>query len=143
MEKEGVLVQMDIKANSVIGERSSFEGRLSVKGNLRIDGRFEGESLRVEQITIGPSGRVKSNIFASSVVIEGIVIGNITATHRILLFPTARVLGDIKTPELIMQDGVVVEGKCTVTHQEIRSVKSFIEKLYNQEIPAALEKSKA
>lgn len=124
---------VDKKADSTIGESSFFEGRYAVKGSLRIDGRFEGESLLVDQLMIGPKARVKTNIVATSVVIEGIVIGNISATSRILLLSTARVLGDIKTPELIIQDGVVLEGKCTISHFEINDTRKYIQELYNPE----------
>ena len=103
-------MQIDIPVNSTIGEESFFEGRYAIKGNLRIDGKFEGESLLVDQLMVGAKGRVKTNVFATSVVVEGLIIGNITASRRILLLSTARVLGNINTPELIIQDGVILEG---------------------------------
>ena len=124
-------VQINIEANTVIGEGSQFGGRFAIKGNLRIDGKFEGESLLVDHLQIGSKGKVKSNISATSVVVEGVVIGNITAATRILLLSTARVLGNIKTPELIIQDGVVLEGMCTISHFELDNTKSYIESLYN------------
>lgn len=126
-------MQVEMKADSTIGENSFFEGRYAVKGNLRIDGKFEGSSLFIDQLTIGPRAKVKTDIQATSVVVEGIVIGNISASSRILLLTTARVLGDIKTPELIIQDGVVLEGKCTISHFKIKNTKSYIEELYKQE----------
>jgi cytoskeletal protein CcmA (bactofilin family) len=125
-------VQIDIGAGTVIGANSVFEGRFAVKGNLRIDGRFEGTALRVDQLQVGPEGKVKADVTASNVVVEGIVIGNITASTRILLLSTARVLGDIRTPELIIQDGVVLEGKCTISRMELDSTKDYIEKLYQK-----------
>jgi cytoskeletal protein CcmA (bactofilin family) len=125
-------LQIDVPINSTIGEESFFEGRYAIKGSLRIDGRFEGESLLVDQLLVGAMGRVKTDIIATNVVVEGIVIGNISASRRILLLPTARVLGDLKTPELIIQDGVVLEGKCTISHIQIRDTKTYIESLYNK-----------
>ena len=101
-------MQIDIQANSTIGEHSFFQGRYAVRGNLRIDGQFEGESLMVDQLVIGATGRVKTNIVATSVVVEGIVLGNIEASGRILLLSTARVPGDLTTPELIIQAGVIL-----------------------------------
>ena len=68
-------------------------------------------------------------------VVEGIVMGNITATARILLLPTARVLGDIKTPELIIQDGVVLQGRCTISHFQIDNTQQYIEELYRRDEP--------
>jgi cytoskeletal protein CcmA (bactofilin family) len=86
----------------------------------------------VDQLEIGPKARVKTNIGATSVVVEGIVIGNIAASRRILLLSTARVLGDLKTPELIIQDGVILEGRCTISHVRIDDTQTYIESLYRK-----------
>ncbi len=123
-------MQIDIEANSTIGEESFFEGKFSIRGSLRIDGRFEGQALLVDQLQVGPKGQVKTNIVATSVVVEGLIIGNISATRRILLLSTARVLGDIKTPELIIQDGVILEGHCTISHVQIENTPDYIQGLY-------------
>ena len=99
---------------------------------MRIDGKFEGKALAVDQLQIGQKGRVKTNIQATSVVVEGIVIGNITASRRILLLATARVLGDIRTPELIIQDGVILEGRCTISHIQTANTKEHLQSLYER-----------
>jgi len=125
-------MQIDIEANTTIGENSAFEGRFVVQGNLRIDGTFEGKSLVVDQLQVGEKAKVKTNITATSVVVEGLVIGNVTANRRILLLSTARVLGDLKTPELIIQDGVILEGRCTISHVRIEDTRAYIESLYER-----------
>ena len=125
-------MQIDIEANTTIGEESFFEGRFAIRGSLRIDGKFEGQALLVDQLQIGPKGRVKTNITATSVVVEGVSIGNITASRRILLLSTARVLGELKTPELIIQDGVILEGRCTISHVQIENTPEVIQGLYNK-----------
>jgi cytoskeletal protein CcmA (bactofilin family) len=123
-------VDIGIEVNSTIGDNSFFEGQFAVNGNLRIDGKFEGRALHVDQLEIGPKARVKTEIFATSVIVKGIVVGNITAAKRVLLLSTSRVLGDIRTPELIIQDGVILEGKCTISHAKIENTKEYLEMLY-------------
>jgi cytoskeletal protein CcmA (bactofilin family) len=125
-------MQIDAQVNSTIGLDSMFDGRFLVKGNMRIDGTFEGRALLVDQLEVGPKARVKTSISATSVVVEGIVIGNIAASRRILLLATARVLGDLKTPELIIQDGVILEGRCTISHVRIDDTQGYIESLYDR-----------
>ncbi len=117
--------------NSIIGEGSYFSGKLSIHGALKIDGCYEGEVLDVEQIFVGNKGRVKSNIKTTSIVVEGIIIGNIVATGRVHLLATSRVLGEISTPELIIQNGVILEGRCKITKDLDHNVKEDIESLYN------------
>ena len=126
-------MQMGEEADSTIGPRSNFEGRFAVKGSLRIDGKFEGEALIVDKVFIGPKGKVKTNIRASHVVVEGILIGNIDATSRVLLLPTSRILGDIKTPELIIQAGTILKGRCTISHDSDQDAKELIYSLYEQD----------
>ena len=104
----------NFKPNTTIGEGSRFEGQCAVHGNLRIDGRFVGPALQVEQLYVGAAGRVKTDVVANVVVVEGVVVGNISAASRVLLLPTARVLGDLLTPELVLQVGAMLDGNCSI-----------------------------
>lgn len=124
-------------ANNTIGENSFFTGKFHINGSLRIDGCFEGKYLKADQLYIGSKGRIKTNIEAVSVIVEGLIIGNIDATSRVLLMPTAKVLGDIRTPELIIQNGVILEGRCTIANDLKSSAKNLIEKDYdkNRQVP--------
>ncbi|MEN2997693.1 MAG: polymer-forming cytoskeletal protein [Brevinematia bacterium] len=116
--------------NTIIGENSFFEGKFMVNGGIRIDGKFEGEMLKVSHVTIGSKGKVRSNISALSVVVEGVLIGNIDAKVRVILLPTSRVYGDITTPEIIIQQGVIFEGRIKIVQDRSISVKEEIEKIY-------------
>jgi len=129
-------------SNNVIGEKSYFTGSFNINGSLRIDGRFEGKSLKSDQLYIGPEGRVRTNIEAVSVIVEGLIIGNINATSRVLLMPTAKVYGDIRTPELIIQNGVLLEGRCTIANDLRTSAGDVIKAEYekNRIIPEDLFK---
>lgn len=115
---------------TIIGENSFFEGKFYINGELQVDGKFEGTSLFIDTLHVTNKGRIKTNIKANNVIVEGIVIGNIVANNRVLLLPTARVLGNIKTPELIIQHGVVLEGKCTILNDLEKSPQSLITKWY-------------
>ena len=94
---------------------------------------YEGEKLEVDNIIIGQTGRIKSNVKSVSAVIEGIVIGNIEAASRVKLMPTSRVLGEIRAPELKIQNGVVLEGLCVVAPDPKTNPKETILSLYNSE----------
>lgn len=119
-------------ASNVIGENSFFTGSFIINGSLRIDGRFEGKVLQADQLYVGHSGKIKTNINALSIIVEGLVIGNINASSRVLLMPTAKVYGDIKTPELIIQNGVILEGRCTIANDLRTSARELIEAEYEK-----------
>ena len=122
----------ETNSESSIQVKSTFHGGSLSRGDLRIDGSFEGETIFVDQLQIGPKAKVKTNIDAASVIVEGLVIGNITASRRLLLYPSAKVLGDIITPELIIQDGVILEGKCIISHIKIKNTRAYIESEYER-----------
>jgi cytoskeletal protein CcmA (bactofilin family) len=131
------------QSTNVIGEKSYFTGNFSINGSLRIDGRFEGKSLKADQLYIGHEGKVKTNIEAVSVIVEGLIMGNINATSRVLLMPSAKVFGDIRTPELIIQNGVLLEGRCTIANDLRTSAGDVIKAEYekNKIIPEDIFKN--
>ncbi len=116
--------------NSTIGEGSSFEGKFYISGSLKIDGKFEGEIKTDEELVVGEKGRVKTDIYAKSVVIAGTVIGNINAENEVRLLETAKVLGDITAPSISIQRGVVAQGKITITGFNKKDPKKHIEESY-------------
>ncbi|MEJ5274223.1 MAG: polymer-forming cytoskeletal protein, partial [Spirochaetota bacterium] len=62
---------------SLIGENSFFSGNIHLTGQLRVDGKYEGSILYIEHLTVGKSGKVKSNVIADIIIVEGLIIGNI------------------------------------------------------------------
>lgn len=116
--------------NSTIGPNSFFTGRFYINGSLKIDGKFEGRALQADQLYIGTTGKVKTSVAANSVFVEGVIIGNIAAKSRVMLLPTAKIFGDIKTPELIIQNGVILEGRCVIANDLKASAKDVIEAEY-------------
>ncbi|HRP68465.1 MAG TPA: polymer-forming cytoskeletal protein [Turneriella sp.] len=116
--------------NSTIGPNSYFTGRFYINGSLKIDGKFEGRSLQADQLYIGTTGKVKTSVAANAVFVEGVIIGNIAAKSRVMLLPTAKIFGDIKTPELIIQNGVILEGRCVIANDLKVSAKDVIESEY-------------
>jgi cytoskeletal protein CcmA (bactofilin family) len=103
--------------NTLIGPGSSFEGVFLVKGILSIEGKFKGDLVFADQIYILPTGEVNSNIQGGAIFVEGKVTGNIKAVNRVVLLPGAKIYGDIITPELITQKGVILDGRCTITQE--------------------------
>lgn len=128
--------------NSTIGEGSIFEGKFYISGSLRIDGKFEGEIKTDEELVVGETGKVKTNIDAKSVVVAGSVIGNIRAEEEVKLLETGRILGDITTPTLTIQRGVIAQGHITITGGQRKDVKKLIEESYDSSATKPAEQSK-
>ena len=107
----------DAFINSMIGEGTRLRGDLDLNGLLRIDGDFSGTIKTKGKVLIGRNGRAECTIFAGTVVVGGVVRGNIFASERIVVLSTGMVIGNINTPRLIVEEGVVLDGTCTVEGQ--------------------------
>lgn len=100
--------------NSIVGEGTFVTGTIVSNELLRIDGSFRGPIQSTGKVLIGKDGRVESFITAETVVVGGIVKGNIKATDRIVILTNGVVIGNIKAPRLIIEENVLFRGQCTV-----------------------------
>jgi cytoskeletal protein CcmA (bactofilin family) len=100
--------------NSLIGEGSEFRGEFKVRDLIRIDGYFKGNIITEGKVLIGKTGVVETDISAGVVVIGGEVRGSVYATNRVILLSTCRLYGDIVTGNLVVEEGGVFEGRCTI-----------------------------
>lgn len=110
--------------NAFLGEGTSFKGTLTFEGTVRIDGRLEGEIFTKDTLVIGEGAQVSAAIHAGVVVISGTVHGNITAERKTDIHASGRLYGNISTPSLIIEEGVVFEGACTMGSGAEQSAES-------------------
>lgn len=94
----------------VIDQGCEFEGKLCFYGTVRINGVFKGEIFTPDTLVIGEDARVQGQIDAGVVIISGEVTGTIRAKHRVEVHRPAVFRGDIHTPSLSVDDGVIFEG---------------------------------
>jgi cytoskeletal protein CcmA (bactofilin family) len=123
--------------NCVIGEGSIFDGRFYVNGSILIEGKFQGDIRTDDQLIVGPSGRVRTDIHARRVTIAGTLIGNIAASEEVILLHTGKVLGNIVTPKLTVEPGVITEGKVTITSGQTEDTRKLIEEAFGTETEEA------
>jgi cytoskeletal protein CcmA (bactofilin family) len=93
---------------------SRVTGQLTFQGSARIDGSVEGEIRCYGTLTIGEGAEIRAKISAQSVVIRGRVEGNVTAKDRLELLAPGRLYGNISTSRLIMSEGVIFDGDCSM-----------------------------
>ena len=98
-----------------IDQGSDFEGKLSFRDTVRIDGRFQGEITSENTLIVGETGEIDAKIQSQTVAISGSVEGDIVAAEKVILHKTARVNGNIETPSLVMEEGAVLNGQITMT----------------------------
>lgn len=93
---------------------SRISGKLSFETPARIDGQVEGEINAKYSVAIGEGAVVSAQIKADSVVVAGKVSGDIVAIHRIEIKPSAKVMGNITAPILVINEGALFEGHCAM-----------------------------
>jgi cytoskeletal protein CcmA (bactofilin family) len=93
-----------------IDQGSEFEGKLSFRDTVRIDGRFRGEIASENTLIVGETGEIEATIRSNTVAISGSVEGDVHAARKVVLHKTARVTGNLTTPCLVVEEGAVVNG---------------------------------
>lgn len=93
---------------------SRVSGHLSFQGSAAIDGAVDGDIQCQGTLTIGESAEVKAKITAQAVIVRGKVEGNVSAKEKIELIAPARLIGNIETSRLIITEGVLFEGDCSM-----------------------------
>ena len=97
--------------STLLGRGSEFEGKLTFEGTVRIDGVLKGEVFSDDVLIVGEGARVEAQIDIGDIIIQGTVIGNIRAKRSIEVLAPGRVNGDLTTPTLQIEKGVVFEGR--------------------------------
>jgi cytoskeletal protein CcmA (bactofilin family) len=100
------------KPNTFIGKGSEFVGKLTFEGTVRIDGKIDGEIFSKGTLIIGPEAEVAAKINVDTVFLSGLVRGNINAGKKIVMKAPGRLYGNIKSPTLVIEEGVIFEGQC-------------------------------
>ena len=107
-----------VEFSGFMGEGTNFKGILGFNGTFRIDSEFEGEIVTSDTLIIGESAVISAEITVGTIYISGKVIGNITAKERVEINSSGEVYGNIKTPILVIDEGVIFEGNCSMKKGE-------------------------
>lgn len=104
--------------NAFLGKGTDFEGKLAFEGTVRLDGKFSGEIFSPGILIIGESAVVNAEINVNMLIVSGELTGNVEAKSRVELHAPTKMYGNIKTPILIIDEGVIFEGNCSMKQAE-------------------------
>ncbi|WP_238325794.1 bactofilin family protein [Bryobacter aggregatus] len=104
---------------ATIGKGVSITGQIYSKEDLIIDGEVDGTvEAHEHKLTVGPNGKLKASIKAKDIVILGTVQGNVEATEKMEIRKDARLVGDIKTARISIEDGAIFKGSIDIIRTE-------------------------
>ena len=107
------------RGQASIGKAVKINGQIYSKEDLYVDGDVEGTiELQEHRLTIGPNGKVHSSVKAREVVVLGNIQGNVDASDKLEIRKDARLVGDIKTARIIIEDGAYFKGSIDIVKPE-------------------------
>jgi len=102
------------RVDTIIGAGTVFVGDIHVKGTLRIDGRAEGKVECSGDVVIGEGGVAETGVQARNLKVSGTLKGNAKASGTLEITDTGKIFGDIEVGKLVINDGAVFQGQCTM-----------------------------
>ena len=112
----------DPRNTATIGKAVKVNGKIFTKEDLYVDGDVEGTiESQDNKVTVGPNGRVQADISAREVVILGMVQGNVQAADKVDIRKDAKLVGDIISALISIEDGALFKGSIDIRKPEVKS----------------------
>ncbi len=106
---------------AILTSDTNVNGTIKFSEAMKIDGNFEGELITDNgDLIVGKTGTVKANVKVRSAVIEGRVDGKIIASDKVELKQNSHIIGDLQTKTLVVEEGIVLVGKCNVNPEGVK-----------------------
>ncbi|MCP5468613.1 MAG: polymer-forming cytoskeletal protein [Deltaproteobacteria bacterium] len=105
---------VDEEPQTLLDKDAEFEGKLTFEGSVQINGKFQGEIFSSGVLIIGEGAEVDARVEIDTIIIQGKFTGKIKAKRRIEMHPPALVKGDISSPGLVIGEGAIFEGNCSM-----------------------------
>jgi cytoskeletal protein CcmA (bactofilin family) len=102
----------EVSATTRLGKSTSLKGVMKFSKSVKISGKVEGKIDSTGFLYVELGAEVRADIKANSIVIGGVVHGNVEALEKLEMLPTGKIYGNVRTSKLKIADGVVFEGKC-------------------------------
>jgi cytoskeletal protein CcmA (bactofilin family) len=104
------------RGSAALGKNVTVKGQIFAREDLTIDGEVEGTvECQEHRLTIGPNARVQAGLKAREIIIHGSIQGNVDATDKIDIKKEAKLVGDIKTSRIVIEDGAYFKGSIDIS----------------------------
>ena len=114
----------ELQISTIIGMSAECNGDFTADGAIRIDGTINGNVVVTDTVIVGASGCINGDIHAQKVVIGGEVYGNLDVPEKVELTSTARLIGDITTNGLVIDEKAIFQGSCNMNQDGGRRAKT-------------------
>ncbi len=101
--------------NGFLDAGSFIEGALHFEDTFRLDGRLKGRIVSHGDLVVGEHGDVEAEIEVGRIFVSGTVRGSVQAHQRVEIAAGGKLLADIQTPSLVVEDGATLQGRCDMS----------------------------
>jgi cytoskeletal protein CcmA (bactofilin family) len=110
---------------TVIGQAMVVRGRITSTESLHVEGEVDGTlELPGARLTIGPPAKVRANATAREIEVMGTLAGDLVASKKITIRKGGRLIGDLRTPGIVIEEGAYFKGKIEIFNPEEPEVES-------------------
>jgi cytoskeletal protein CcmA (bactofilin family) len=106
------------EVRAFLGKGAEFNGKLMFSGSVRIDGDFKGDIFGNGTLVIGEGAEIEADIHVDSVLISGMVRGQIEGKKSVKIYSPGQLHGDVNTPSFSIEEGAFFEGNSHMTRNE-------------------------
>lgn len=104
---------------TVIGRAMMIRGQITSKESLHVEGQVDGTlDMPDFRLTVGPHGRVGADTKAREIEVLGTVAGDLEASKKITIRKGGRLVGDLRTPGITIEEGAYFKGKIEIVDSE-------------------------
>jgi cytoskeletal protein CcmA (bactofilin family) len=121
--------------NGFLDQGSRVEGELRFRDTFRVDGQVTGKVTSDGELMVGDSGNVDGEIAVGAVFISGTVKGHVRASRRVEISAKGRVVAEIETPALVIEEGAFFEGRCSMQPRSQATVAESEPVMRREEAP--------
>jgi len=116
-----------------------IKGQIFSREDLTIDGEIDGSvELHEHRLTVGPNGKLQAGVKAREVVVLGTIHGNVEASDKIDIRKDAKLVGDIKTARIVIEDGAYFKGSIDIVRPEVKAAAQPVARSSAAAAPASV-----
>jgi cytoskeletal protein CcmA (bactofilin family) len=107
--------------NGFLDSGSTTRGELLFDTSFRVDGKFSGTVTSEGDLVVGQGGEVEGDLRVGALFVIGTVRGTVQAARRVQIAPGGKVYAELETPSLVIEDGALFEGRCSMSREPAAS----------------------
>jgi len=104
---------------TIIGQSVKVDGNFKSEGNIIVEGVVNGSLKTTSSLTIGQNAKIKAEVEAKNLFLEGEIKGNVKVFEKTVLKNKSKIIGNLETVALVVEEGAILNGKCMMLPEQI------------------------